>query len=158
MILTFERASELLRYDPETGIITWIVTRGSHIRSGCEAGCQRRDGYRLIRVDGHLYLSHRIAWLLKTGEVPPPEIDHINGEPRDNRWVNLRAVTHSQNIQNQTAHRDNVIGVKGIRQHRNGRFYVTVKSKSCGGYSTLEEAKEVYRKIAEKELGDFYRL
>jgi len=38
-----------------------------------------------VTVKGKSYLSHRIIWLLQTGEWPKI-IDHINGDPRDNRW------------------------------------------------------------------------
>jgi hypothetical protein len=40
---------------------------------------------------------HRFILGLKRGD---PEVDHINGEPTDNRKVNLRLGTHAENQQN----------------------------------------------------------
>ena len=48
------------------------------------------DGYRYIEIDGELYRADMVAWALQTGEWPEGEIEHINGDRGDNRWVNLR--------------------------------------------------------------------
>jgi hypothetical protein len=36
-----------------------------------------------------------------TGKFPEICVDHINGVRDDNRWINLRSVSHSENCQNQ---------------------------------------------------------
>jgi hypothetical protein len=155
--LTFERAKEHVCYDPETGNFTWIIVK-RRVRIGSLTGCIRSDGYRLIRIDKKLYLAHRLAWLLMTGAWPIKEIDHIDGNPKNNVWNNLREATHAQNITNQTAHRDNSTGQKGVHQNKkNGRFYVTIKNQSFGGYPTLDAAKAVYDREASKIFGEFYR-
>jgi hypothetical protein len=101
-------AREMFSYNPETGIIT---RSGPYTRAdgekrfykiGSEAG--RRDdasGYRTIRISplGPV-LAHRLAWLLQTGGWPKQQIDHINGVKDDNRWLNLRDVSHMVNSQN----------------------------------------------------------
>lgn len=156
-MLTHERLREVLIYDPDTGLWTWRITVSNRAKAGARAGCRRNDGYHLIRVDGRLYLAHRLAWLYMTGGWPEREIDHADGNPSDNRWANLRLATHAQNITNQTAHRDNRLGAKGIRHHRNGRFYVQVAGRACGGYPTLEEAKAAYSAAAQVAHGEFYR-
>lgn len=103
MALTYERASELLRYDPNTGLISWAVSRPGRGRifAGKAAGyVSKRDGYVCLMVDHKMYRAHRIAFLLQTGSHPVLDIDHINGDRSDNRWENLRQVSKSKNQQN----------------------------------------------------------
>lgn len=67
---------------------------------GAMAGCRRKkDGYILVGVDNRLYLAHRLIWMMVYGEWPNV-IDHKNGDPSDNRLVNLRNVNQSENILN----------------------------------------------------------
>ncbi|WP_428999737.1 HNH endonuclease signature motif containing protein [Stenotrophomonas maltophilia] len=47
-----------------------------------------------------MYRQHRLAWLYMTGQWPSGEIDHINHDRSDNRWHNLRDVSHQANQQN----------------------------------------------------------
>ncbi len=51
-----------------------------------------------FRINGImvLYQYHRAVWLYTYGEVPK-ELDHIDGDPTNNRISNLRAVTSREN-------------------------------------------------------------
>lgn len=71
-------------------------------------------------------------------------IDHINGNRSDNRIVNLRQVTTSQNNMN-------VIGVTGItydkdRNKWRSRIAINNKQIFLGRFNTEEEAKDAYIK------------
>ncbi len=112
---TYERVKEILSYDPATGLFKWIKTLSNRAQAGNVAGCYRKDGYLVIRFDGKLYLGHRLAWLLVTGNWPKQEIDHKDGNPSNNKWGNLREATHSENITNQAAHKNNKLGLKGVK-------------------------------------------
>jgi hypothetical protein len=89
---------EILRekysYDPDTGVVLHKLT------SKPVAGrCKR--GYGRVRVDGKYYRLHRVIWVIMTGEDPGEQlVDHINGNPRDNTWSNLRLATKQENQQN----------------------------------------------------------
>lgn len=98
--LTAERLRSLLHYNPETGEFTWLVSRAGNAKAGYVAGFDNGDGYRKVRVDSHPYQAHRLAWLYIHGSWPNGHIDHINGNPSDNRIANLREATNSQNLQN----------------------------------------------------------
>jgi len=89
-------------YDPETG----IITRAGKTRP--LGYLHKPTGYYLISgkdSNGKKinYYAHRLAFALYHGEDPYPlEIDHINRQRTDNRIINLRAVTKSENQLNRT--------------------------------------------------------
>ncbi len=107
MALNQDLVRKLFRYDPETGVLTRLSTRD-------RAGWLSSIGYWYVSINSKKYLVHRVIWLLVTGEWPAADIDHRDGNPANNRWENLRAVTHSQNLMNQKMNCKNTSGVKGV--------------------------------------------
>jgi len=101
LILTQARLRELLHYDPETGIFTWLQRRAGKAQKGSIAGRYHPSGHRIIRVDVTSYYAHRLAWIYVHSYIPDGlVIDHINHVRDDNRICNLRPVTHKVNSQN----------------------------------------------------------
>lgn len=103
-----------LIYDAETGILTWrerdpsdfpgksraeVICSNFNKRSaGKRAGSQTHaKGYWYVMIDRVFYAVHRIAWKMGTGQEPDADMDHINGDPEDNRLCNLRLVSKAQN-------------------------------------------------------------
>jgi hypothetical protein len=121
-MISHDRLLELLVYDAETGVFTWRIARPGN-KAGSVAGCQRRDGYNVIRLDGKLYLAHRLAWLYEHGEWPIAELDHANGIKGDDRFCNLRLASHSQNNLNRGARSDNKSGLKNIHWDKRTRSW-----------------------------------
>ena len=97
---TAERVRELLVYDPDTGVFTWRANRSNCLAGTQAGGTTHAGGYRLIGIDGTKYLAHRLAWLYVTGAWPEEEIDHIDGQTDNNRFINLRPASRVQNAQN----------------------------------------------------------
>jgi hypothetical protein len=112
-MITPERLHDLLRFDPETGRFEWKVPRRG-VKRGSQPGTLRPDGYLQINLDGRVYKTHRLAWLAHYGEWPSGFIDHINGDPTDNRIANLRSVSPAGNAQNQKLRCTNTSGEQGI--------------------------------------------
>jgi hypothetical protein len=83
--LTTELLESLLRYDPETGKWTWFVNRTFTARAGSEAGYINSWGRRSIRINKVHYKAGRLAFFYMTGQWPKYEVDHINGDPLDDR-------------------------------------------------------------------------
>jgi hypothetical protein len=101
----------------------------------------------------HIY-AHRIIWKLKTGEEPP-EIDHINGNPADNRWENLRAANRAINSRNAPRRKDNSSGVTGVSARGDrwiAQIMVRGQVRHLGVYATKEVAAAA-RKAAEQAIG-----
>lgn len=108
---------EILSYDPERGEIRWKVARNRKILVGSLAGTLKKNGRVQIKADGKLYLAHRLAWLLHYGSWPSGEIDHLDGNPRNNCIANLRDVDRLTNAQNRrTPNKGNSSGYLGARR------------------------------------------
>lgn len=115
--VSYERLREVLEYEPSTGIFKWRVDR-IRVRPGDIAGKRKKGGYVEICIDGKGYQAHRLAYLYMTGEHPVFFVDHINLDRYDNRWINLRAATNSQNQMNTPKKSNNTSGFKGVSWHR----------------------------------------
>ena len=64
-------------------------------------GYKDQRGYHHIQINRKTYKLHRIVFYMFHGRDPGKKvIDHINGNKGDNRILNLRAVTHKQNVGN----------------------------------------------------------
>jgi hypothetical protein len=157
MKLTAERARECIDYNPTTGEMFWKV-RGRNRRPGRVAGsiC-KQTGRKIVMIDGYQTRTYRLAWLIMTGEWPKHTIDHINGDPSDDRWCNLREATHAQQNGNMPPKSNSRLGVRGVSLDRSGKFMVRIKGRYVGMYATLDEAARAYAAAAEKEYGEFRR-
>jgi len=156
--ITPERLREVLSYDPITGMFMWKKA-APNARQGSIAGT-RNDGYVKIKIDKTLYGAHRLAWLYVHGKLPAKYIDHINGVRDDNRLINLREATKSQNGMNQRRRNDNSTGYKGV-EYRNsqGRYrayiYRNKKQVNLGLFDTAELAHQAYCMAAKEMYGEF---
>lgn len=151
--LSFRRATDLLNCDFDTGSITWKVDRNNRTKSGSVAGYSDKLGYVRVEIDGKSYFAHRIVWLLAHGSWPLGDIDHINGDPSDNRILNLRDVDKATNLQNQRkSHRGSAVPFLGVSKSR-GRFIAVIqvdgKRNWIGSFETAELASKAY--IEEKK-------
>jgi len=101
-MLTQAKLRDILWYDPETGVFIWLRPPKHNSKLlGKPAGNTRPDGYTTIRINGEAYYAHRLAFLYMTGQWPEPETDHIDRNPFNDRWSNLREATSSLNKYNQ---------------------------------------------------------
>ena len=122
---------EVLRYESETGKFIHLKTHRT-VKAGHEAGhcdVKHRYGYRRISFKGKYHQAHRLAYLYMWGYIPEGEVDHINHITNDNRWSNLRIVTHQENGKNQRKYKNNKSGITGIRQRSNGKWRARIYHK-----------------------------
>ena len=151
----------LYSYQPETGLLIWVGSK-QPTRNGKRAGFSHPLGHRYVRVGRHNYKEHRIAWLLYYGEWPKDQIDHVNGDPSDNRIGNLRAATSSQNQANKGIQKNNSTGFKGVGFRPDRGFFAVIKkdrkSHYLGSFATAEEAHFAYADAARRMHGEFARV
>lgn len=100
-----DRFRTFLKYDAETGDVTFTDNRKGAVEVGQLAGHVRKDGYLGVYHRDQNYMLHRVAWALHYGKWPEHTIDHINREKTDNRISNLRDVPQAVNNLNKGSYK-----------------------------------------------------
>ena len=118
-------------------------------------GTIKRGGYILITVDREHVLAHRLAFFYMTGEWPTSVVDHIDGNPSNNKFSNLRATSQSLNIQNQRHANSNsksgIIGVSYCKRDDIWRARILVDGIRISFYSKdINVAKQLYLEAKRK--------
>ena len=125
---------KLLFYNSKTGIFIWLprkITKKGDIvfnarRAGKPAGCVLPNGYRVMSFPrpgrcNKIMRAHRLAFLYMTGSIPQ-FVDHIDQNPDNNTWKNLRSCTQQENCKNARMSINNTSGCTGVsRQRGRGR-------------------------------------
>lgn len=123
---------------------TWFKTRQGYVRSDTGVG---------------YVLFHTQIVLKEKGT----DIDHINGNPLDNRKINLRVCSHRENCMNQKKCKTNTSGVPGVSWYQatgKWKVQIVVKNKRIhlGYFNDLEDAARCRREAEEKYFGTFRRM
>src|SRR4051812_24116173 len=91
--IPIRRLRALFAYDPVSGLLTRRVGVGK-VRAGASVGAIQKTNGTYVRlvvcVDRKVVKVHRLIWAIVRGAWSKKEIDHINGNPLDNRISNLR--------------------------------------------------------------------
>ena len=158
------RSSWEIRQD---GVIVWARKPNGSKNIGDPIGLSTKpSGHQtcVIYIDGklHGYATNQIAWFLHFGEWAYQEIDHIDGNPQNNRKENLRLATRSQQSQNR---RSGVVGRKnkGVYKRSYGdrwtaQIWLKGKCISLGTFGSEEEAIQVRKKATLELHGEFANL
>lgn len=98
-----------------------------------------------------------------TGEWPVSQIDHIDGNPKNNKWSNLRLATNTQNSRNSSKPKNNTSGFKGVSfVSRLNKYRATImvnrKSIHLGCFSDVKDAVLAYNEAAKSYFGEFALL
>jgi hypothetical protein len=145
--ITHARLTELVDYDPRTGIFTAKVnSKKGRWPAGRELGYASPNSYLVISLDRSRNFAHRLAWFYMTGEWPEM-IDHADGNKANNAFSNLRLCNVVQNAANMKARPERSIP-KGVRLYRNGTYQARICHNKVtfhlGYYATPEEAHAAY--------------
>lgn len=159
-MLTQEYLKSIIHYDAESGVFTWRVYKGP--ASTRTIGTKTKGGYTAISIDYKKYYAHRLAWLYMTGEWPENEIDHIDTDKANNKWINLRSATHKQNQANIKRRKDNTTGIKGVYYGKHVAKWIANishngKNINLGCYETKEDAAKAYAQAAKHYHGEYTR-
>jgi len=159
---------EILDYNQETGALTWKLRPLHYFKSeremklwnGRYAGTPALN-YPRVRnglfgnIFNSSYSAHRVIWKMMTGKDIKCQIDHVNRNPRDNSWSNLRKADRAQNFWNGGLKSCNTSGRKGVHFDRSRNQWVAVithyrRRIHIGRFDTFEDACRA-RSIAEKQ-------
>jgi hypothetical protein len=154
-------------YDPETGELRWKQSAGK-AKAGDIAGHLQKTRSRpnsplkeryIVGFNRRLLFVHRLIWAYQTGAWPTNQIDHINRDPSDNRWCNLREATHAENNWNRKGQRA-ASGYKGVYWRKKDRKWIsTIMANGTtyylGRFDSKEEASEAHIQAAESIHREF---
>lgn len=89
-------------------------------------------------------------------------VDHIDRDTLNNTKANLRVCDRSQNGANRKINANSILGVKGVRLVKHGRYRATIavrgKRLHLGYFDTVQEASDAYQQAARAHFGIFARL
>ncbi len=119
---------------------------------------KNNSGYVTSYSGGRQVFIHRIIT-----DCPKDKfVDHIDGNPMNNRLENLRICDKQQNCRHRTIlQSNNSSGYQGVVWHKiqckwNARINITPKCrKSLGYFDSIEDAIEVRKQAEEKYFGEF---
>ena len=91
---------------------------------------------------------------------PSVLVDHISGDGLDNRRVNLRTCSRSENARNSRKRVNNTSGFKGVSwQKGRGKWKAQIsvagKNRHLGLFNTAAEAHSAYCRAADELHGEF---
>lgn len=143
--LTQERARELFDYDEKTGVLTRRVKTINSKEVGEQVGSLNKGGYLTARIDGAMYIVHRVIWLWVYGYLPENQLDHIDRCKINNKISNLREVSNSCNTRNCSTYKTNTTGVKGVTYNPCRRKFIARimsegETKPLGYFKDFTEA------------------
>ncbi|MBI3980687.1 HNH endonuclease [Candidatus Microgenomates bacterium] len=119
-----------------------------------------KKGY-VIATDMNLY--ERRMHRLIAGAKPGESVDHIDGNPLNNQYTNLRICTHQQNCYNRKLNKNNTSGYKGVSWNRFiGKYTAQIKRNGkqiiLGYFQDKKEAAFAYNEAAKKYYREFASL
>lgn len=154
-----------------------VLTQGqTAIIDNCDADLQqfkwqarkgRNNCYYATRTlypsKSHIAMHRVIMGRIQNREIVSDEwVDHIDGNPLNNRRSNLRIATPRQNALNSRKRIDNTSGYKGVTYRKDNnkwraRICKNGKRITLGYADTAEDAFKLYQAAAQQEYGEYIR-
>jgi len=152
----------------EDGVSCWLVLLDVHGESRSRTRIDLEDldnvlqyrwqgsaGRATSRIGTKESRKHLVMARLILDAHEDLEVDHINGNPLDNRKKNLREVTHAENMQNQGVRANSTTGIRNVQLVKSGfykgKFCARVmkggKSYEVGYFGCIEEAEEAAEEL-----------
>lgn len=146
------------RFIEKDGVLYWKeapreFARANYFNSrfaGKEAGDIKPNGYKYVGLNNKRYLVHHIVYAMHSGCWPSEQVDHIDGNPLNNRIDNLRLAPQSVNAKNQKLRSNNKTGCMGVSQLPGGTWRVRIGEKHIGCFKDFELAEMVYHQAKMK--------
>lgn len=134
-----------IRYDKESGLFWWTTSgRGRWVNKPIghidDKGRPRAD------IMGRKVRLSRLAWRITYGFWPSQFIDHIDGNPSNNRINNLRECSNAENQQNRGPDkgRQFPLGVSKYGSKFRAQITLSKNHINIGVFETVAEAEAAY--------------
>jgi len=147
-------------FEYKDGVLYWKTKWSDKIVIGNPVG-YLRNGYLGTKINKIDYKNHRLIFMMHYGYLPKT-IDHIDGNPLNNKIENLREATSSQNGYNKKISKANTSGKKGVFWKKDRNKYkveITINSNPTffGYYKDFELACLVADEVRNKYHKEFAR-
>lgn len=138
--ITAEEARATFGYDPDTGEVHWKTGLLAGRRAG-SAGTR----YRQVRWKRSQVSEHRLIWLLVNGFWPVAEIDHRDGNTRNNALSNLREASTVENNHHTVRPVNSSTGFRCVQRSESGKRFkarITIAKRHfiLGTFGSADEA------------------
>ena len=152
----FEIEGDILKITTASGVLI-LADAADYDLLSKYSWCISNTGYAVANINYKVIRMHR--YILGLSE-PTKIIDHINGNTLDNRKVNLRYCTNTENSRNCRLSKNNTSGVSGVNLIKSSgryraRIMVNRKEIRLGHFKTFEEAAKARREAEKKYFGEF---
>lgn len=149
--------NEYFEYDSGNLVRKQQYNRHEHV------GWKNSSGYIQFEFHKKNYMLHRIIYEMHYGKIPENfQIDHIDGNPLNNKIENLRICTQTQNRQNAKLSKNNTTGYRGVVKTPNNKYQarLTLEGKKLylGLFNTPEEAFNCVETHRKALYGEFVML
>ncbi|AUR82102.1 hypothetical protein NVP1021C_39 [Vibrio phage 1.021.C._10N.222.51.F9] len=167
--LTQSQLKQLLHYNPETGVFTWLPRPETMFASKAAYKCwnakyphkkagsidtTNRVNYIRIVIHNKTYAAHKLAFLYMENRIPDVKVTHVDLDTLNNSWGNLKESTDLEVQSNRKLTSGSKSGVLGVKIKKNGKYEVCIRKNSkymyIGCFSDFFEAV-CARKSAEKK-------
>lgn len=148
-------------FDYKDGNLIRKIKSSNRTKIGDIAGSNNGNGYLRVSVLGKYFYAHRIIFMWHFGHFPN-EIDHIDGNRKNNKINNLRKATHAQNGKNLTLRHSNKIGISGVRfddDRKKWHSSISVEKKKIhlGRFDNIDQAIAARKKAEIEFFGQWGR-
>lgn len=149
--ITHQTLTDVLGYDPATGVFTWKVARSNRVKVGSRAGVlHHASGGRYIAIDGEKFRAHRLAFFFVNERWPNTDV-----RPNDGNYDNcaISNLTEVSRVELQHARQgtvaSNTSGYRGVSAASGGKWQAKItwnyKQFNLGAnFESPESASEVY--------------
>lgn len=133
--VTYEDVSGKFYYDETSPSCLRYLNDSFKAKAHQSAGYQEKNGYWRVKLNNKIRLVHRLVFVLAHNELDSESIvDHIDGNPANNKIENLKKVTHGENCRNRKSKNDK--GNAGVRYLHDKNYYVA--NATLNGKSTTK--------------------
>ena len=171
---TVAYARSILSYDSKTGLLTWKERTIEMFEDdeywSADTKCLQWNAnyaskiagsttgkYSRVRIKNKRIGCHRVIWAIVFGYWPSNEIDHKDGNKKNNKLRNLREATDKQNAQNIGMRKGkNSIGIywNKVKNKWTAEIGIDYKSIRIGHFENKQDAQNAYLD-AKKKLHAF---
>ena len=155
----------LFRYDSESGKLFKIRGSSGKLYNPEKEITAVANAYLTVGITDSnglmkVFKVHQIIYFMVSGIEPLQIVDHIDGNPLNNKFDNLRLTTESGNNRNAKMKSNNTSGVTGVYWHKRGKRWRaqtsdnTGKVKYLGYFDNIETAAFVVQAYR-NEMGNY---